>query len=74
MISIKIFFSSFVLHTALTLSIHWANSADDKVMVFFPNRILHFMHIVSLGYNLHEMSNSIFSVKKKKVASDYRLS
>ena len=28
----------------------WANSADDKLMIFFPeNRICHFMQIVSLS-------------------------
>ena len=38
-----------------------AHSADDKLMMFFSyfvpeNRIWHFMQIVSIGDNLHEMS------------------
>ena len=41
----------------------WANSADDKLMTFFlffqENKIWHFMQIVSLGENLHEVSNPI---------------
>ena len=41
-----------------------ANSADDKLMIFFlfflANRIWHFMQIVSLGDNLHEVLNPIF--------------
>ena len=40
------------------------NPAEDKLMIvflFFPeNRLLHFMQIVSLGDNLHEMSKPIF--------------
>ena len=47
----------------------WANSADDKFMIFFlfffpENRICHFMQIVSTGDNLHEMLN-LFSEKIK---------
>ena len=39
----------------------WANSADDKWMLYFlENRIWHFMQIVSNGDNLHEMSNPDF--------------
>ena len=38
----------------------WANSADDKLMIFFlffpENRMQHFMQIVFNGDNLHEMS------------------
>ena len=48
----------------LTFTTLWAFSADDKMMLFFlffpENRIWHFMQIVSLGDNLHEMSNPIF--------------
>ena len=40
-----------------------ANSADDKLMAFFlfflESRIWHFMQIVSLGDNLHEVSNPV---------------
>ena len=45
----------------------WANSADDKLVVFFlffwENMLWHFMQIVSLGDNLHEMPKPIFSEK-----------
>ena len=38
----------------------YTNSADDKLMIFFlfypENRLSHFIQIVSLGDNLHEMS------------------
>ena len=48
----------------LTFTTLWAFSADDKMMLFFlffpENRIWHFMQIVSLGDNLHEMSNPVF--------------
>ena len=38
----------------------WANSADGKLVIFFfmffpENRIWHFMQIVSIGDNLHEI-------------------
>ena len=40
----------------LTFTTHWADSADDKLVIFFlffpEKRILHFS-----GDNLHEMSN-----------------
>ena len=37
------------------------------VLLFFPeNRIWHFMQIVSLGDNLHEMSYPVSWEKKKK--------
>ena len=46
---------------SFTFTTLWANSADDKVMIFFPeNRHGHFMQIVSYGDNLHEMSKLIF--------------
>ena len=48
----------------LTFTTLWAFSADDKMMLFFlffpENRIWHSMQIVSLGDNLHEMSNPVF--------------
>ena len=41
-----------------------ANLADDKLMIFFllfqKYGIWHFMQIVSLGDNLHEVSDPIF--------------
>ena len=62
----------------LTFTTLWANSADDKLIIIllFPppppphththtqNRLWHFMQIISLGDNLHEMSKSIFWKKK----------
>ena len=55
---------------ALTFTILWANSADDKLVLFFSyfteNRIWHFMQIVSNGDNLHEMLNPVFWKNKKK--------
>ena len=47
-----------------SLRILWANSADNKLMIFFfifpENRIRHFMQIISSGGNLQEMSNLVF--------------
>ena len=55
---------------ALTFTTLYANSADDKLMIFFlispGNRIWHFIQIVSIGDNLHEMSNPVFLDKNKK--------
>ena len=49
----------FYLISCLTLTMLWADSADNKLMIFFlfslENRIWHFMQIVSLGDNLHEV-------------------
>ena len=54
----------------LTITAHWANSADNKLMIFylfFPeNRIWYCMHIVSTGDNLHEMPNPDFWEKLDK--------
>ena len=51
-------------NNSLTFTTLWAFSADDRLMIFFlffpENRIWHFMQIVSLGDNLHEMSNPVF--------------
>ena len=33
---------------------------DDIFLLFLENRIWHFMQIVSLGDNLHEVSNPTF--------------
>ena len=56
---------------SLTFTTLWAFSADDKLMIFFlffpENRIWHFMQIVSLGDNLHEMSNPVFWENKKNL-------
>ena len=47
----------------LTFTTLWADSADDKLMIFFlffpENRIWHFIQIFSKGDNLHEVSNPI---------------
>ena len=51
------------LHGAFTFSTLWANSADDKLIIFFSffleNRFRHLMQIVSIEDNLHEMSNPV---------------
>ena len=36
---------------------------DEIFLFFLENRIRHFMQIVSLGDNLHEVSNPIFLEK-----------
>ena len=39
-----------------------ADKVLKYVVLYFPeNRIWHFMQIVSIGDNLHEMSNPLFS-------------
>ena len=54
----------------LTFTTPWANSADNKSMIFFlffsANRIWHFMQIVSNGDNLHEMSKPVCLEKIEK--------
>ena len=58
-------------NTFLTLSMLWANSADDTLMIFFlifpRKQVWHFMQIVSNGDNLHGLSNPVFweNIKKK---------
>ena len=51
----------------LTLSMLWANSADDKLMIcflFFPdNMICHFMQIIFTGDSLFEMSVETICMK-----------
>ena len=46
------------------------NLTDNKLMIFFlffpENRIWHFMQIVSIGDNLHEMSNPDFKENWEK--------
>ena len=57
--------------TITTLSFIRANSADEKLMIFFPkkNRLWHFMWIVSNGDNLHELSNPVFWEKYFNMSS-----
>ena len=55
------------IHLAITTL--WADSADDKLMIFlfFPeNKFWHFLQIVSWGNNLHEISKPIFLEKWEK--------
>ena len=63
-------FTKHAKHLALTCTTQWVNSADGKLMMFFlfflENRIWHFVQIVSLGDNLHEVSNPISRKNKKK--------
>ena len=67
----------------LTFTTLWAYSADDVLVIFFPeNRICYFTQIVSIGEisldmqlvstgdtgdNLHEMSKSVFWEKVRKI-------
>ena len=48
----------------------WANSANNKLMIFFRifprKQNLTFHANVSIGDNLHEMSQILFSGKNKK--------
>ena len=57
----------------LTFTTFLAISADDKLRIFFlflpENRIWHFMQIVSIGDNLHEMSKPVFLENWKKYFS-----
>ena len=46
----------YIFTLALTFTILWANSADDKLRIFFPENRLIF----------HEMSNPVFWKKFKK--------
>ena len=49
---------------SLTFIILWANSADNRLVIFFlfciENKIWHFIQIVSIGDNLHELFNLVF--------------
>ena len=54
----------FVHVYSLNMTTLWANSADNKFMIFFSeNRISYFMQIVSSGINLYEMSTPVFLKK-----------
>ena len=67
-----------MLHKQLVLSLTvtnlWANSADNKLVVFFlfssETRILRFMQIVTIGDNLHEMLNPPFWEKYFKMSAE----
>ena len=52
----------------------WANSADDKLIIFFlvspENNFFHSMQIASFGDNLHGMPESVFWENKKKNISN----
>ena len=55
-------FKCYVENHYLTFMAFGADLAENKFMIFFfyffqKNRILHFMQIVIIGDNLHEMSN-----------------
>ena len=55
-----------VIFDPLTFITFWANSACDKVvvvLVYPENRIWHFMQIVFIGDNIHEMSNPVLKIK-----------
>ena len=46
----------------------WANSADDKLMIYIflfsiENKSWHFMQIVFIGDNFHEMAKAVFREK-----------
>ena len=55
----------------LTFTILGANLAENKLVIFFlvfpENRIWHFMQIISIGDNLHEMLNPVFMEKYEKI-------
>ena len=56
----------------LTITVLWGNSADNRLiffLFFLENKIWHFMQIVSLGDNLHEVSDLIFLEKYFKMSS-----
>ena len=67
----------YLYHSGLT--IFWANSADDKLMIFFPeHKFWQFMQTASNGHNwhemfvsngdnLHEISKSVFWENKKNI-------
>ena len=57
-------------YNKLTFTTPWANSADNKLMIFFlffpEDRLYHFMQIFSLEDNLHEKSAYFLGKIKKK--------
>ena len=56
--------NTYIRFIVLTLTLLGANSAENKMAIVFlfllDNRIWHFMQIVSLGDNMHDVSNPIF--------------
>ena len=55
-----------------TFTTLWAKSADNKLMMFFPeNSIWHFMQIFSSGDNLYDMSKPVFWDKYEKSFIQY---
>ena len=44
-----------------------SQKTDDIFLFFQENRIRHFMQIVSIGDNLHEMSKPVFWGKKEEI-------
>ena len=57
-----------VSRSSLTFITLWANSADDKLMVFFLFYQKIGFDISCKGDNLHEMSNPIFWENKKNIS------
>ena len=59
------------MYAFLTITTLLANSADNKLVIFFlffpENRIWHFMQIVSIVDNLHEISNHDFKEIIRKI-------
>ena len=66
---------NYLPYLSLTLSTRGKNFSRQHFEVFFlffpESKIQHFMQIVSIGDNLHEMSNPVFcgQLKKKKIPS-----
>ena len=60
MIEVKIPNTSFLF----TITILWANPADDKLTIYFPEKGF---DISCKLYNLHEMSKTIFWKKYEKI-------
>ena len=69
--------SAAVMTGTLTITTLWPNSADSKLVIIFlifpENKICHFMQIVSIGDNLHEMSNLVSWGKKKNISKCLKL-
>ena len=72
--SVIIALSSWYGLTLSTLGKIFSRRHFEIFFLFFSeNRIWHFMQIVSLGDNLHEMSNPVFWEKIRKITSFCRL-
>ena len=61
----------------LTFTTPWANSADDKFMIFFlifpSKQYSTFMHFVFTGENLHECQNPFSGKIYKNISTCYLL-